>query len=73
MAIMNKNYLFGSTSGWKRYAPIMLLVPGVFLYIAIALGPSLATTVYSFTDASGIRAAAVNCRAVARRTRLSTA
>jgi raffinose/stachyose/melibiose transport system permease protein len=60
MAIMNKNYLFGSTNGWKRFAPVMLLVPGVFLYIMIALGPSLATTVYSFTDASGLRGAPVN-------------
>ena len=60
MAIMNKNYLFGSTGGWKRLAPIMLLVPGVFLYLMIALGPSLATTVYSFTDASGLRGAEIN-------------
>ncbi len=60
MAIMNKNYLFGSTRGWKRFAPVMLLVPGVFLYILIALGPSLATTAYSFTDASGLRGAPVN-------------
>ena len=60
MAIMNKNYLFGSSSKWRRFAPLMLLVPGVFLYLLIAMGPSLATTVYSFTDASGLRGAKVN-------------
>lgn len=59
MAIMNKNYLFGS-GNWKKYAPLMLLVPGVFLYLLIAFGPSLATTLYSFTDASGLRGAEVN-------------
>lgn len=60
MAIMNKNYLFGSAGKWRRFAPLMLLVPGVFLYLLIALGPSLATAVYSFTDASGLRGATVN-------------
>ena len=38
----------------------MLLLPGVFLYLLIALGPSLATSVYWFTDASGLRGAPVN-------------
>lgn len=60
MAIMNKNYLFGSTNKWKRFTPLMLLVPGVFLYVLIALGPSLATAGYSFTDASGLRGAPVS-------------
>jgi raffinose/stachyose/melibiose transport system permease protein len=60
MAIMNKNYLFGSAGRWRRLTPLMLLVPGVFLYVLIALGPSLATAVYSFTDASGLRGATVN-------------
>lgn len=59
MAIMNKNYLFGSAGRWRRFAPLMLLVPGVFLYLLIAMGPSLATAVYSFTDASGLRGAEV--------------
>ena len=60
MAIMQKSYLFGSAGKWRRLTPLMLLVPGVFLYFLIALGPSLATTVYAFTDASGLRGAPVN-------------
>lgn len=60
MAIMTKNYLFGSSGGWSRLAPVMLLIPGVFLYFLIALGPSMATAVYSLTDASGLRGATVN-------------
>ena len=39
---------------------VLLLLPGFGLYLLIAFGPSLATAVYSFTDASGIRGAAVN-------------
>ncbi len=60
MAIMQKNYLFGSAGRWRRFTPLMLLIPGVFLYIVIALGPSLATAVYSFTDASGLRGAPIS-------------
>ncbi len=60
MAIMNKNYLFGSAGKWRRFAPLMLLIPGVLLYLVIALGPSLATVGYSFTDASGLKGAPVN-------------
>ena len=60
MAIMQKNYLFGSAGKWRRLTPVMLLIPGVFLYLLIALGPSLATSVYAFTDASGLRGAPVN-------------
>jgi ABC-type sugar transport system permease subunit len=60
VAIMNKNYLFGSAGKWRRFTPLMLLIPGVFLYVLIALGPSLATAVYSFTDASGLKGAPVN-------------
>ncbi len=60
MALMNKNYLFGTAGRWRRFTPVMLLVPGVLLYIIIALGPSMATAVYSFTDASGLRGAPVN-------------
>ncbi len=55
---MTKNYLFGS--GWQRWIPIMLLLPGFFLYLLIAVGPSMATAVYSFTDATGIRGLPVN-------------
>ena len=51
-------YPFGR--GWSRLIPYLLLIPGVFLYLLIALGPSLATTVFSFTDANGIAGAPVN-------------
>lgn len=43
-------YHFGR--GWSRAIPYLLLLPGVLFYIIIALGPSLATAVYSFTDAT---------------------
>jgi len=52
------NYLFGR--GWSRATPLLFLLPGFLLYLLIALGPSAATTVYSFTDATGIRGAPVN-------------
>jgi len=52
------NYPFGS--GRSRWAPYLLLGPGVFLYILLALGPSLATAVYSFTDATGLPNSPVN-------------
>jgi len=60
MRIMRKNYLFGSGGRWQRLTPIFLLLPGVLLYFLIALGPSIATSVYSFTDASGLKGAPVN-------------
>ncbi len=60
MAIMRKNYLFGSAGRWQRLTPLLLLVPGVFFYFLIQLGPSIATTYFSFTDASGLRGAPVN-------------
>ncbi len=60
MAIMNKNYLFGGAGRARRLAPLMLLIPGVLLYVIIALGPSMATAVYSFTDASGLKGAPIN-------------
>ncbi len=60
MNIMRKNYLFGSEGRWQRLTPIYLLIPGVFLYFLIALGPSIATTYFSFTDASGLRGAPIN-------------
>ncbi len=53
-----KNHLFGS--GWQRSIPLLLLLPGLLLYLLIALGPSIATSVYSFTDATGIRGAPIN-------------
>ena len=52
------NYVFGR--GRSRYTPLLLLLPGFLLYLLIAFGPSLATTIYSFTDATGIRGAPVN-------------
>jgi raffinose/stachyose/melibiose transport system permease protein len=45
-------YPFGR--GWARWQPYLLLFPGLFFYLLLALGPSLATSVYSFTDANGI-------------------
>ncbi|MCB9419677.1 MAG: sugar ABC transporter permease [Ardenticatenaceae bacterium] len=54
---MNDN-LFGR--GFSKYTPLLLLLPGFLLYLIIALGPSLATSVYSFTDATGIRGAPIN-------------
>lgn len=52
------NYLFGR--GRSRMTPLLLLLPGFLLYVLIALGPSLATSVFSFTDATGIRGAPIN-------------
>lgn len=51
-------YHFGS--GRSRAAPYLLLAPGVFLYVLLALGPSLATAVYSFTNATGLPNSPVN-------------
>lgn len=52
------NYHFGR--GRARLIPYLLLLPGLFFYILISLGPSLATTVFAFTDATGLRGAPVN-------------
>ena len=52
------SYHFGR--GSARLAPYLLLIPGILLYVVIALGPSLATSVLSFTDITGIRGAPVN-------------
>ena len=43
-------YHFGR--GWARATPYLLLLPGILFYFIIALGPSLATAAYSFTDAT---------------------
>lgn len=48
-----QRYLFGG--GPQRWVPWLLLAPGLFFYFLIGVGPSLATTIYSFTDATGIR------------------
>ncbi len=58
MQFTKRNYLFAR--GWKSAAPIILLLPGFLLYLGIAVGPSLATAVYSFTDATGIRNIPIN-------------
>ena len=55
---MKKGYLFGK--GWRSYWPIFLLLPGVLFYLIIAVGPSLATAVYAFTDATGLRGLPIN-------------
>ena len=51
-------YLFGT--GWKKWLPFLLLLPGFLAYIIIALGPSIATSVFSLTDASGIPGIPIN-------------
>lgn len=51
-------YHFGRGRG--RLAPYLLLIPGVLIYLLIALGPSIATSVFSFTDATGIKGAPVH-------------
>lgn len=51
-------YYFGR--GRQRLAPYLFLLPGLLIYFMIALGPSIATSVYSFTDATGIKGAPVN-------------
>lgn len=54
MQIMRPSNLFAS-KGIRSWVPILLLLPGFALYLVIAMGPSLATGIYSFTDATGIR------------------
>ena len=51
-------YPFGK--GWQRSIPYLLILPGLLIYFIVALGPSLATSVYSFTDATGIAGAPIN-------------
>ncbi len=51
-------YLFGR--GWARWWPLFLLLPGLLIYFLIALGPSLATAVFSFTDATGVPGIPIN-------------
>lgn len=52
------NYHFGR--GWSRLTPYLMLLPGIVFYFLISLGPSLATSVYSLTDATGLKGAAVH-------------
>ncbi len=43
-------YHFGR--GWSKAIPYLLLLPGLLFYFIIALGPSMATAAFSFTDAT---------------------
>ena len=51
-------YHFGR--GRATWVPYLFLIPGILIYLLIALGPSLATSVYSFTDATGIKGAPIH-------------
>jgi raffinose/stachyose/melibiose transport system permease protein len=51
-------YHFGG--GRSRAAPYALLAPALVLYVLLSLGPSLATAVYSFTDATGLPKLPIN-------------
>lgn len=55
MATTQTRLLFGSSSRTRLSMAWALLLPGLFLYMLIGVGPSLATAVYAFTDATGIR------------------
>lgn len=50
--------MFGG--GVRRFYPWLFLLPGVFFYFLIGVGPSMATAIYSFTDATGIRGIPIN-------------
>jgi raffinose/stachyose/melibiose transport system permease protein len=58
MEVGRMNYYFGR--GRARLIPYLLLVPGILTYLLIALGPSIATSYFSFTDATGIKGAPVD-------------
>ncbi len=47
--------LFGGGGGFARLAPWLMLLPGLGFYLLIGVGPSLATFLYSLTNATGIR------------------
>ena len=50
---MANQYLFGG--GRRRILPWLFLLPGLGFYLIMGVGPSLFTTVYSLTDATGLR------------------
>lgn len=52
------SYHFGR--GWSKLTPYLLLLPGLFFYFLISLGPSIATAFFSFTDATGIKGAPIH-------------
>ena len=43
-----------------RWLPWLMLLPGLGFYFLIGVGPSLATFIYSFTDATGLRGLPIN-------------
>jgi len=51
--VRSKKFIFGGRTG--RLLPWLLLLPGLGFYFLVGVGPSMATMVYSFTDATGIR------------------
>jgi len=52
------NYYFGRK--WSRLIPYLLLIPGVGFYFLISLGPSIATSIFSLTDATGIQGSQIH-------------
>ncbi len=52
LAKTQQRQLFGSGRG--RLVPWLLLAPGLFFYLLIGVGPSIATFFYSLTDATGV-------------------
>ena len=50
---MANSQLFGG--GRRRIYPWLFLLPGLGFYLFMGVGPSLVTTLYSFTDATGLR------------------
>ncbi len=58
MAATTRN-LFGGGK-LARWLPWLMLAPGLGFYFLIGVGPSLATFVYSITDATGIRGIPIN-------------
>ena len=48
-----QRHLFGGR--FADAVPWLLIFPGLFFYFLIGVGPSMATAIYSFTDATGIR------------------
>ncbi len=55
---MAQQQLFGG--GRRRIYPWLFLLPGLGFYLVMGVGPSLATIIYSFTDATGLRGLPIN-------------
>ena len=58
MAAKTRNMFGGGKLA--RWLPWLMLLPGLGFYFLIGVGPSLATFIYSFTDATGIRGLPIN-------------